>query len=84
MFYGCKNLNYLDVSSLDTTNVTNMVNIFGSCSNLVSLDLTGFNTSKVKNTDSMFNNCSSLVEIKISSLWDMSNVTVSSYMFSRC
>ena len=37
MFYECNNLNYLDLSSFDTKNVTNMSDMFYWCCNLNNL-----------------------------------------------
>ena len=41
MFFTCGNLETLDLSSFDTSNVTNMGGMFGSCFNLQTLDLSG-------------------------------------------
>lgn len=53
MFQGCNKLTSLDLSSFDTSAVTNMVNMFQSCPNLTSLILgpNFFKTSKVKYVD---------------------------------
>ena len=56
MFAACDNLTKIDVSSFDTSNVTNMEYMFCSCTNLTSLDLSGFDTSKVTSIDYMFSN----------------------------
>lgn len=50
--YGIKNLN--------TSDVTDMSNMFGYCSALKSIDLSNFNTSKVTNMSNMFSGCDSL------------------------
>lgn len=53
MFQGCHGLTSLDLSSFDTSAVTNMVNMFQSCPSLTSLILgpNFFKTSKVKSID---------------------------------
>ena len=58
MFQGCPKLTSLDLSSFDTSAVTNMVNMFHSCPSLTSLILgpNFFKTSKVKSID--FSYCS--------------------------
>ncbi len=44
----------LDLSTFDTSKVTQMYSMFASCINLITLDLSNFNTSKVTNMNSMF------------------------------
>jgi surface protein len=55
-------LNYLN-----TSEVTNMENMFNDCSSLTSLDLSSFNTSKVTNMSGMFRDCSDLTSLAIGS-----------------
>ena len=76
-------LENLDLSSFNTSNVTNMEYMFRNCSSLTSLDLSGFNTSNVTNMRSMFMNCSSLTSLALSS-FNTSKVTDMSYMFRKC
>ena len=45
MFYGCKNLTELDLSSFNTNNITNISDMFKSCENC----LIKMNKSKFKN-----------------------------------
>ena len=47
MFYYCKNLSNLDLSSFNTNNVANMTGMFYYCKNLSNLDLSSFNTNNV-------------------------------------
>ena len=44
IFSECNSLNNLDLSSFDTSKVTNMVNMFSECRYLKNLDLSSFNT----------------------------------------
>ena len=74
------NLIFKDV---DTSNVTNMGNMFYNCSALTSLDLSGWDTSKVTNMYNMFYDCRSLTSLDISG-WNISNVTNMSNMFYGC
>ena len=76
-------LENLDLSSFNTSNVTNMGHMFSNCSSLTSLDLSGFNTSNVTNMYGMFNECSSLISLDLSS-FNTSEVTNMVYMFSNC
>ena len=82
MFYYCK-AEEIDVSEFNTSNVTNMYQMFYNCSSLTSLDLKNFDTSKVKNMYNMFNGCSSLTILDLSN-FNTSNVTSMSNMFSGC
>ena len=85
MFYNCSLLTSLDVSSFDTSKVTDMSYMFGGSENIVnklaSIDVSGFDTSKVTNMSGMFYNCSALKSLDLSS-FDTSNVTNMSYMFA--
>ena len=83
MFYGFSALTTLDVSQLDTSNVTNMGHMFYLCNNLTNLDLSNFNTSNVTNMSAMFYYCSNLTMLNISS-FDTSNVTDMGRMFYSC
>ncbi len=44
----------IDLSALDTSEVTNMSYMFAGCSSLTSLDLSNFDTSKVTDMSGMF------------------------------
>ena len=83
MFYGCKKLTSLDLSSFKTANVTNMNGMFNSCSSLTSLDLSSFDTAKVEEMSLMFGNCTGLTSLDLSKfntakVWEMGN------MFGGC
>ena len=67
----------------NTSNVTNMNDMFYTCNSLTSLDLSGFDTSKVTNMDGMFSECSSLKSLDVSG-FDTSKVTNMQNMFSNC
>ncbi len=85
MFFECTKLTSLNVGgSFNTENVTNMSSMFQSCYGLTSLDISGFNTGNVTNMYSMFYNCKNLTAIKVGSDWDVSGVTYSPDMFSKC
>ena len=74
------NLIFKDV---DTSNVTDMHDMFRFCRALTSLDLSTFDTSNVTNMYDMFYNCSSLTSLDISK-FDTSNVTNMCDMFYNC
>ena len=67
----------------DTSNVTNMNDMFRSCSGLTSLDLSNFDTSKVTRMSGMFAQCDGLTELNLNG-WDTSKVTDMSAMFYFC
>ncbi len=74
-------LEVLDLSSFDTSNVTNMYRMFNALETK-SLDLSNFNTSNVVNMRYMFAN-SQATEIKGLNKFNTSNVTDMSEMFSN-
>ena len=73
----------IDLSALDTSEVTDMRYMFAGCSSLTSLDLSNFDTSKVTDMRYMFVGCSSLTSLDLSN-FDTSKVTSMGDMFSRC
>lgn len=83
MFYSCRELTSLDLSSFNTENVTNMNQMFGYCSKLTDLDLSSFNTSAVTKMTSMFRSCNNLTGLDLSS-FNTENVTSMIFMFCSC
>lgn len=73
----------LDVSHLNTENVTVFTNMFNNCRKLTSLDLSSFNTSNATNMQYMFSRCESLESLDLSN-FDTQNVTNFNYFVSRC
>ncbi len=80
-FYDFAKMTSIDLSALDTSEVTNMNRMFDGCSSLKSLDVSKFDTSKVTNMSAMFYECSSLTSLDLSK-FDTSKVTDMSDMFS--
>ena len=83
LFQGYTNLRTIDLSGFNTSNVTEMDNMFYQCENLISLDVSNFDTTNVTDMNSMFDGCYSLTSIDVSS-FNTSNVTDMSTMFSLC
>ncbi|MCD7847430.1 MAG: BspA family leucine-rich repeat surface protein [Oscillospiraceae bacterium] len=83
LFWGYSAVNYIDLSGLDTSNVTTMYAMFLGCESLVKIDFGDIDTSKVEDMASMFESCKSLESIDVSK-FDTSNVTAMSAMFSLC
>ena len=71
------------IENLNTSEVTNMANMFQKCRLVESLDLSGWNTSKVTNMASMFATCTKLGSLDLSS-FDTQEVTNMTNMFSGC
>ena len=69
---------------LNTTEVTNMREMFSDCRKLTNLNLNQFNTSKVTNMSGMFQSCKALKKLSFSYLFSTTNVTDMSYMFFDC
>ena len=84
-FKGMENLQtILGISNLNTSEVTDMGNMFRDCTGLTSLDLSSFNTSKVTDMTSMFFLCGNLQTITVGSDWSTAAVTNSTNMFGSC
>ena len=83
MFDGCSGLTSLDLTPLNTANVTDMSSMFDDCSGLTSLDLTPLDTSNVTNMYQMFHYCSGLTSLDLTPL-DTSNVANMYGMFTDC
>ena len=80
MFYGSQATS-IDVSSFDTSNVTDMYYMFLNVDATEIIGLTSFDTSNVTNMFAMFQNTSNLVELDLSS-FDTSNVSDMSGMLA--
>lgn len=83
MFYGCKSLTSINLSTFNTKNVKFMMGMFSLCSSLTSINLSKFNTEKLISMGSMFSYCSSLNTINLSN-FQTENVEYMSYMFHNC
>ena len=73
----------IDLSDLDTSEVTNMSSMFDSCYDLTNLDLRNFDTSKVTDMSKMFSNSMGLTSLDVSK-FDTSKVTDMDGMFTNC
>ena len=83
MFYGCKALNSLDLSSFNTANVTTMGFMFFNCTALESLDLSRFNTANVTSMSFMFYYCMALESLDLSR-FNTEKVKYMNEMFHMC
>ena len=80
MFSYMRNLTTLDLSSFNTSNVTDMSYMFDVTPKLATLDLSNFDTSQVTTMSHMFDSVSSLTTLNLSN-FDTSNVTDMRGMF---
>ena len=83
IFYNCSSLSELDLSSFDTSKVTNMSFAFYGCTNLTSLNLLSFDTSEVIDMECLFYGLHSLENLNVNN-FDTSKVIDMSYMFYEC
>ena len=83
-FYNCQNLTeIIGLKNLNTTNVTDMEDMFDGCAKLTSLDLSGLKTDNVTFMNYMFANCSGLKSLDVSG-FNTANVTTLGAMFAGC
>ena len=82
MFRMCSTLTTLDVSYLDTSQVTDMRYMFANCTKLPEIKgLESLDTSNVTNMSYMFSTCNLLTILDLTS-FDTSKATNMSYMFA--
>ena len=82
--YSTYNCTYkLDLSDLETSNITNMNSMFSQCKVLTSVNVANWHTSKVTNIGSMFTECTALTSVNVTN-WDTSKVTNAIGMFGGC
>ena len=84
MFTSCKSLTSIDVSSFNTSKVTNMNIMFQGCTTLTNINgLNRWNTSNATDMGNMFALCFKLTNLDVSS-FNTSNVTNMAGMFKMC
>ena len=83
MFSYLDNVDTLDLTGLDTSNMTSMSYMFYNSNSLKSINLSNFNTSKLLYANNMFNGCTSLESLDLSN-FNTSKVTNFSNMFIDC
>ena len=83
LFYGCTDINKVDLSNLKTSYVENMTSMFEGCTSLTSINLLNIDTSKVTLMSYMFYNCNSLKSLDLSS-FNTENLIKMRSMFGSC
>lgn len=74
----------MDLSALDTSQVTNMSSMFYNCQNLTTLDLSNFDTTNVEKATSMFEWSTRLTKITFGEKCTFENATDLGAMFNNC
>lgn len=83
-FYYLESLKSIEgLEHLNTSQVTDMREMFYCCESLTSLDLSNFDTSKVRDMSHMFSACKRLTSLDLSS-FDTSQVRSMDWMLSGC
>ena len=77
-----ESINYMDYF-LNTSEVTDMSQMFCGCYDLNHLNVSNFDTGKVTDMEGMFSECMFLLDLDVSN-FDTSNVTDMQGMFSNC
>ena len=68
VFAGCTNLEKVDLSRINTTNVSIMTYMFQNCSSLKEIDLSSLHTTNLYYLDGTFDGCTSLEKLDIRGL----------------
>ena len=83
IFYG-SNIEVVDISGWDTSNVTTMENMFCFCDKLKNIiGIENFDVSKLESANSMFYCCKNLVELDLTN-WNPISLKNAHEMFSSC
>ena len=82
MFQNCTSLTSANLSSWDTTAVTNLKGIFSGCTSLTSVNAEGLDTSNATYISEMFSGCTSLTSVDLSG-WVVGNASMYG-MFHTC
>nr|MCR5436715.1 DUF285 domain-containing protein [Treponema sp.] len=83
MFYYCDKLTNIDLTKLDSTNVTDMSYMFAGCSQLTTFTVKVLNTENVKNMSYLFAWCTALESVDFLGASTL-NLEDMSYMFYDC
>ena len=84
LFRGCGNIISIDLSSFDSSEVIDMVQMFSICYQLKEVNLNNLNISKVKNMSHLFNKCFELEKITFPPSFNTENVENMNFMFHFC
>ena len=83
LFSGFNSCESMDLSNVNTSEMTNCYHMFYNCTGLDTLNLSGFNTGNVTDMSGMFYGCTSLTSLDLSG-WNTGKVTNMEHMFLAC
>ena len=83
LFYTCSEINEIDLTEYDTTDIRSMKAMFLQCSSLTSVKFGKHQTNNVEDLSSMFDKCSALEFLDISH-FNTEKVVSLEHMFSSC
>ena len=86
LLMGCENLEEVDLTGLDVSNMEhdpNLSELFSGCSSLTTVDLSPLDTSNITDMSHMFDGCSSLTCVDLSML-NLSKLENTGCMFRDC
>ena len=83
MFEGCTNLESVDFTNFDTSQVTDMSSMFKSCNSTSNIRLKGLDTTSVKNMSEMFAYCYDIRYLNLSDFTVAKDCNMNN-MFSGC
>ncbi len=84
LFNGCTSLTSIDFNGCDTSNVTNMQNMFYNCTSLTRLNgIQNLDMSRVTDASGMFDSCTSLQSLDLSN-WVISENFNAERLFCNC
>jgi surface protein len=85
MFDSCKSIEKLEISDINTSNITCMKSVFHECSSLIFLpDISKWDTKNVTDMNFMFQGCNSLLSFPDISKWNVGNLKNMTCMFCNC
>ena len=84
IFYGLYEMEIVDISGWDTSNVTTMAYMFNQCSKLKKIiGIENLDVSKLENANNMFFCCKKLVELDLTK-WNPVSLQYTRQMFYKC
>ena len=84
MFRGCRNITNIDLSSFDSSDVTDMSYMLSECFNLKEINLNNLNVNNVIDMNHIFDKCQNLEKIEFPQSFNTQNVKNMSFMFHWC
>lgn len=83
-WYGCKNVEEIDLSGVDLSNVSSITSMFNGCKKLKKITWGPFDTKNVKSLYYVFAGCESLENVDFLADWEIKDITNISNAFANC